>query len=115
MFKTAASLFATFAESSRLIVNKDRKYGAMPLRVLTADTLSAGPDASPALEAEMPKVSAEWQHQHDQLAALSKRGVNLRVTGTQHAIQQMQPHAVIEAVKAVIEQSRGQEQSPIAR
>jgi len=49
MLKTAASLFATFADSSRLVVNKDRAYGAMPLRVLTADTLLAAPNASAAL------------------------------------------------------------------
>ena len=69
MSKTASSLFATFAESSRLAVNKNRAYGAMPLRVLTADTLLAAPDAPAAVKAEMPRVREEWQHQHDQLAA----------------------------------------------
>lgn len=82
MWKTAASLFATFVDSSRLVVNKDRTYGAMPLRVLTADMLLAAPNASAALGAEMPKVRMEWQRQHDRLATLSSRGVNIRVAGT---------------------------------
>lgn len=106
MSKTASSLFATFAESSRLVVKKDRAYAAMPLRVLTADTLLAAPNASTAVKAEMPKVREEWQHQHDQLAALSSRGVNIRVAGTEHAIQQMKPQAVIDAVDEVVRQAR---------
>jgi pimeloyl-ACP methyl ester carboxylesterase len=106
MWKTAASLFATFAESSHLIVDKDRTYGAMPMRVLTADSLLAAPNASPAAKAEMPTVREEWQHQHDQLAALSSRGVNIRVAGTEHAIQQMKPQAVIAAIAEVIRQAR---------
>jgi len=57
----------------------------------------------------MPKVRVEWQHQHDQLAALSSRGVNIRVAGTEHAIQQMKPQAVIDAVDEVIRQARGSE------
>jgi len=110
MMTTAASLFATFAVSSHLVVKKDRSFGAMPLRVLTADTLLSAPGASAALEAEMPMVRTEWQHQHDQLAALSSRGVNVRVEGTQHGIQQMQPQAVIKAIEEVIAQTRKPEQ-----
>ena len=104
MWTTSASLFATFATSSHLAVKENRAYGYMPLVVLTAGMPLEVPDASPALKAELPTVQAEWQQQHDRLAALSSRGANRRVEGTQHAIQQMKPLAVIKAVEDVISQ-----------
>jgi hypothetical protein len=43
---------------------------------------------------------------HDELAALSTRGVNARVPGATHAIQLVKPQVVIDAIVAVVAQAR---------
>ena len=43
---------------------------------------------------------------HDELAALSTRGVNARVPGANHNIQGTKPQVVIDAVEAVVAVAR---------
>jgi pimeloyl-ACP methyl ester carboxylesterase len=103
-FSTAASLWTNFDKSTRLSVNSERNYGNMPLRVLTATAPLAIPEgATDAIKAEIRASQEEWERQHDRLAALSTRGKNQRVEGSDHAIQQSQPVAVIRAISEVIE------------
>jgi hypothetical protein len=43
---------------------------------------------------------------HEQLAALSTRGVNTRVPGADHYIQRSKPQAVLDAVAEVVREAR---------
>jgi hypothetical protein len=43
---------------------------------------------------------------HDELAVLSTRGVNARVPGASHSIQEVRPQVVIDAIVAVVAQAR---------
>ncbi len=43
---------------------------------------------------------------HDELAALSTRGRNIRVAGADHYIQRTQPQAVLDAIETVIQEAR---------
>lgn len=73
----------------------------MPLVVLTA---GAGLNALPIAHAA--EIGAEWSKMHDEVAALSARGVNRTVDGASHYIQRDRPEAVVTAVNEVVEAER---------
>jgi len=100
-FETMASINASVGESAVLAVNPARDYGAMPLLVLSAERRGAPP---PGVSAQ--SIDEEIARGHEELAALSTSGVNSSVPGATHAIQQVRPQAVIEAIEAVIAQAR---------
>jgi pimeloyl-ACP methyl ester carboxylesterase len=106
-YESQVSFISGFAESSRLVVNPQRRYGDMPLIVLTA---TVQPPPRPGTAAEQPTESTawseEWDRAHDELAALSTRGVNARVPGADHNIQSTKPQVVIDAVEAVVAEVR---------
>jgi pimeloyl-ACP methyl ester carboxylesterase len=106
-YETMASFLSTFAEDSTIVINPARNYGDMPLVVLTA---TASPPPPPDAPAERIAASAawtvEWNRAHDDLAALSTRGVNARVPGADHYIQRSKPQVVIDAVEAVVAEVR---------
>jgi pimeloyl-ACP methyl ester carboxylesterase len=105
--ETMASINSTLAASAALAVNPRRTYGDMPLIVLTATNMGPPPaGASAQFAAQMPRVAEEIDRGHDELAALSTRGVNARVPGATHAIQQVRPQVVIDAIEAVIAKAR---------
>jgi len=106
LFESVASHLMSFPEDSRIAINPARDYGNMPLIVLTATENPVPPDASADVRAQMPLWAEAWNKAHDALAALSKRGINVRVPGANHYIQQSKPQAVIDAVKTVIRESR---------
>lgn len=100
---TEISEFQEFAHSAELVVNEKRNYGRMPLIVLTAGSHQL--DAPQDVLAQMPRFEREWKRTHDQLAALSKVGVNRRVSGADHYIQNDDPEAVIDAVNEVLDKA----------
>jgi pimeloyl-ACP methyl ester carboxylesterase len=106
-YETMASFIMSFREDSAIVVNPDRNYGDMPLRVLSA---AAQPPPSPGMSADRVAASAALQEEGDRarkaLAALSSRGVHVRVEGANHYIQRTQPQAVIDAVAAVVAEAR---------
>jgi pimeloyl-ACP methyl ester carboxylesterase len=105
--ETVASFNATVAESAALVVNPARNYGDMPLIVLTATDLGfPPPGAAPDLLAQGTAFIDMNNLGHDELAALSTRGVNARVPGATHAIQEVRPQVVIDAIVAVVAQAR---------
>jgi pimeloyl-ACP methyl ester carboxylesterase len=105
--ETVASFNATVAESAALVVNPARNYGDMPLIVLTATDLGfPPPGAAPDLLAQGTALIEVINLGHDELAALSTRGVNARVPGATHAIQEVRPQVVIDAIVAVVAQAR---------
>jgi pimeloyl-ACP methyl ester carboxylesterase len=106
-FETAASINSRLAESSALVVNPARNYDDMPLIVLTAiDRGSPAPGATAEYLAQGTSFIEMIDLGHDELAALSTRGVNARVPGATHAIQQAKPQVVIDAIVAVVAQAR---------
>jgi pimeloyl-ACP methyl ester carboxylesterase len=94
------------AENSKLAINPARNYGDMPLIVLTRTVFGAPPDYPAGARAEIPAEEAEWNKGHDELAALSTRGINARVPGSGHDIQHMKPQVVIDAIEQVISEAR---------
>jgi pimeloyl-ACP methyl ester carboxylesterase len=108
-FETMASLNSSVAESQALVVNPTRNYGDIPLIVLTATDLGPPPPgATQDLLAQGAAFVEMINLGHDELAALSTRGVNARVPGATHAIQQAKPQVVIDAIVAVVAQARAE-------
>jgi pimeloyl-ACP methyl ester carboxylesterase len=101
--ETVASFNATVVESAALVVNPARNYGDMPLIVLSATDRPPLPGVAPDLLAQFIEMINLG---HDELASLSTRGVNARVPGAPHAIQEVRPQAVIDAIVAVVAQAR---------
>ena len=90
-----------------LTIKPNRKYGDMPLIVLTAGQDYALPPGAPAeATAELPQRHAEWLRAHDALAALSRRGVNRVVPDTPHYIHLSKPQTVIGAIDEVVDEAR---------
>ncbi|PTS77492.1 alpha/beta hydrolase [Sphingomonas sp. HMWF008] len=105
-FATQVSLSEAFDRSSAMVVDPRRRYGAMPLTVLTA---SDGPDLPSELvaaRAELPRMAAIWSEEHDRLAALSTIGTNRIVDGTSHYIHRIKPERVVTEIDAVIDAAR---------
>ena len=101
--ETVASFNATVVESAALVVNPARNYGDMRLVVLSATDRPPVPGVAPDLLAQFIDMINLG---HDELAALSTRGVNARVPGAPHAIQDVRPQVVIDAIVAVVAQAR---------
>jgi pimeloyl-ACP methyl ester carboxylesterase len=102
---------------SREVMNTQRRYGNMPLIVLTAgrdestaDSLVPG-TASPAEVAEFHRQVAQyfrdaWGPAHDAYATLSTRGRNQLVPDSGHGIPNQKPQVVIAAVAEVLDEVR---------
>jgi pimeloyl-ACP methyl ester carboxylesterase len=100
---TEASTFEQFAHSSQIVVNPERNYGSIPIRVLTAsDPL---PDTPPDALAARPPFAVEKLRAHGAMAALSTDGIN-KMVGASHEIQNLKPEAVISTVGEVINKAR---------
>lgn len=94
------------SRNSKITINPSRDYGEMPLIVLTRTIFVAPPDYPAAAQAEIPAAEAEWNKGHDELAALSSRGVNARIPGSEHYIHGSKPQVVIDAIEQVIREAR---------
>jgi pimeloyl-ACP methyl ester carboxylesterase len=88
------------AASSEQLTAAQRSLGDMPLIVLTAGKLALS-----ATESATPAQLAAWTTMHDEIAALSSRGVR-RTIECGHNIQVEQPRAVIEAIEEVVRMVR---------
>jgi len=106
-FTATKSLAQNFAADAELVADPKRNYGDMPLIVLTATKDQKLPPNIPAPpKDQLAAFHAEWESGHDQIAALSTRGVNRRVPDATHYIQYDQPQAVIDAVDEVVREAR---------
>jgi pimeloyl-ACP methyl ester carboxylesterase len=116
---TQASTEKEHYTDSREVMNAQRRYGDMPLIVLTAgrdesSALSAIPPgtpgaSTPAEVAELRKQIAlflrdAWDPAHDAYAALSSRGRNQLVLDSGHNIPINKPDVVISAVIEVLDE-----------
>lgn len=100
---TQASIVEHLAQSISGVVNPARDYGDMPLVVLTATKQDDVPEH---LMAELPAQVAAWRLGHDQVAALSSRGVARLVPEAGHYVQIDRPDVVIATVLEVVEAAR---------
>lgn len=102
-WRTLHSLDFSFTEgaSREQIKSASRTLGAMPLIVLTAGKMAWG---SPT-EEEAARLHAAWRQMHDELAALSSRGVRREVAAG-HGIPVERPDIVVDAVREVIALAR---------
>ncbi len=80
-----------------------RKYGALPLIILTA---TDGLKHSGMPEAQQIAAWKMWNAMHDELARYSSVGVNFVVQDSGHYIQLERPAAVLSAVEEVVDQAR---------
>ena len=87
---------------SAQIVAESRRFGSLPLIVLTRGNLSSDlPPDQAQLEWKL------WNEGHDKkLASLSTIGINRKVEGSGHYIQIDKPEAVIAAVEEVVAKAR---------
>jgi pimeloyl-ACP methyl ester carboxylesterase len=103
----AASASPQWIEADvKIAINPQRNYGGTPLVVLTAGEAPAPPGASDVIKSQIVLQQAEWRRAHDELAALSTRGVNRVVEGSPHTIQQVKPQVVIDSIDEVVDQAR---------
>jgi pimeloyl-ACP methyl ester carboxylesterase len=106
-YETQASFNSNGAESSRLVLDPSRDYGAMPLIVLSALWEPRIPRF--ILDVISPELAPEHERidrGHQALAALSTQGVRRMVSDAGHYIQKDQPQAVVDAVAAVVAEAR---------
>jgi pimeloyl-ACP methyl ester carboxylesterase len=106
-YETMVSFLTSAAANSRTVVNSARNYRAMPLVLLSATVQHDPPGLSDAQKAETARFNAVFGQKHDELAALSSRGVNARVPGANHFIQLTKPQVVLDALAEVISEARG--------
>lgn len=105
-YETIGSFLTSANEGGAIVLNPARNYGDMPLLVLTATVQPPPPDVPAEQRAAWEAFNEEWSRAHDALAALSTRGVNMRVPGADHYIQRSKPQVVIDAVEAVVAEAR---------
>jgi pimeloyl-ACP methyl ester carboxylesterase len=103
-FATVLSEFNAFTRlDSKETVAARRSLGDMPLIVLTAADTTRSPGVPPQ---EADASAKLWTRLHDEIAALSSRGVNRQVEGSGHYIQVQKPQVVIDAVAEVVAAAR---------
>jgi hypothetical protein len=95
---TAEEYEAYHSIDSAEIEASQRRWGALPLIVLTADF-----DPMPALPlAQRMRMRMVLMQMHDEAAALSTKGTNRLISGAPHEIHEASPEVVIAAVEEVL-------------
>jgi pimeloyl-ACP methyl ester carboxylesterase len=104
-YADAASEWDNFDDSGNTVAREQRAYGALPIIVLTADTVKhfGGPGVPLAMNQKLWNL---WYGQHDAIAHLSSVGAHYVVTNAGHYIQLDQPSAVVSAIAEVLSQAR---------
>jgi pimeloyl-ACP methyl ester carboxylesterase len=93
-------------KDAKIAINPKRNYGAMPLIVLTRTEFRPPPPYPAAARAEIPAEEAAWNQGHDEIAALSRRGINARVPGADHYVHAARPQVVVDAIEQVVREAR---------
>jgi pimeloyl-ACP methyl ester carboxylesterase len=99
---TEASSLDNFVESQRELINPQRRYGDMPLIVLTAGRRDPPPDTPADAREQMPLFYQEAARAHDAFAALSTRGHDQLVPDSGHNIPAEKHEAVLAAINRVL-------------
>ncbi len=99
---TQASAIENVSVSAREVVNPQRRYGDMPLIVLTSGSHPMSPQVSAGVREDAALFFRALSSGHRAYAELSTRGHNQVVSNSGHFIQIDQPEAVRKAVKSVL-------------
>ena len=99
---TQASAIANGPLSGREVINPQRRYGDMPLIVLTSGQRPMPPDIPADVREQAAKYFRALESGHDAYAALSTRGHHQLVRDSGHFIQFDDPQAVIAAINRVL-------------
>lgn len=100
---TEASQLESFQESQHEAINPQRRYGDLPLMVLTAGHRFMPPDASADAREQGTLFYREgWERAHQAEAALSTRGEDQIVPDSGHNIPVEKPEVVLAAINRVL-------------
>lgn len=97
---TEASQLDNFVQ--REVINPQRRYGDMPLIVLTAGRRDLPPEAPADAREQMPLFYREAERAHEAYAALSTRGHDQLVPDSAHNIPAEKPETVLAAINRVL-------------
>jgi pimeloyl-ACP methyl ester carboxylesterase len=102
-----ASLLASFTANLTGMAHANRRWGSIPVVVLSATQLEElPPDIPEAARREAPRQFRTWQTEHRRLARFSTRGLHRFVPGAGHYIHRQRPEVVIQAIQEVVIQQR---------
>lgn len=90
----------------REVTSQQRRYGNLPLLVLTAGAAEDGEKQQGASIAQIAAAKRLWKQLRDNDAAFSNRGINCVIPGVSHYVQLDKPEVVIEAVLQIIGDSK---------
>ena len=99
---TQASAIENVSQSGREVINPQRRYGQMPLIVLTSGSHPMPPDVPADVRDQAALFFRALASGHDAYAALSTRGKNQIVPDAGHFIQVDNPKAVLAAINGVL-------------
>jgi pimeloyl-ACP methyl ester carboxylesterase len=105
---TQASATENAPRSGREVINSQRRYGDMPLMVLTAGRHPVPPDMPADVREQAALYFRTLASANDAYAALSTRGRNQLVADSGHLIPLESPTAVIEAINDVLAEIKKQ-------
>jgi len=107
--RTQASAYEEYEPNGERVVKDDRRFGDLPLIVLSAGNPGLWAEEA---KAEHAALMADWSDSHKSLAALAKHGKRRVVKGSGHLVQLEKPQAVIDAVRDVVTASRAVRPGP---
>jgi len=99
---TQASAIENVSQSGREVINPQRRYGEMPLIVLTSGSHPMPTDVPADVREQAAVFFRELASGHDAYAALSTRGHNQLVPDAGHFIQVDDPKVVLAAINGVL-------------
>lgn len=100
--QTQASAIENVSESGREVINPQRRYGEMPLIVLTSGSHPMPPDVPADVREQAALFFRALASGHDAYAALSTHGKNHLVPDSGHFIQIDDPKVVLAAINSVL-------------
>lgn len=99
---TQASAIENVSQSGREVINPQRRYGDMPLTVLTSGNHPMPPDLAADVREQAALFFRALASGHDAYAALSTRGHKQLVPDSGHFIQVDNPDVVLAAINGVL-------------
>jgi pimeloyl-ACP methyl ester carboxylesterase len=99
---TQASAMTNASQSGREVINPERRYGDMPLIVLTSGQHPMPPNMSADVREQAAQYFRALASGHDAYAALSTRGHNQLVPDSGHFIQLENPAVVLAAINRML-------------
>lgn len=105
---TQASAIENVSQSGREVINPQRRYGDMPLIVLTAGRHPMPPGVPAEVSEQSARYFRALESGHDAYAALSTRGRKQLVADSWHFIQLENPTVVRAAINSVLAEIRPQ-------